>query len=88
MIREQRLDQQARLGRASAAEFDKAWGDVEELGDLIAVLLQNAPLGSGRVVLGQLTDLLEELRATAIVEEPAGQVLCTAAKPAPDFVAK
>ena len=40
-------------------------------GDLLRVGLQNLPLGARQVVLGQLADLLEELRALLVVEEPA-----------------
>src|SRR5699024_6307556 len=54
----------------SGAEFDKGLG-VGRLGDLVGVEFEDGAFGAGRVVLGQLGDVLEQ-GAAACVVEPLG----------------
>ena len=61
---------------------EKAWGGRgagggEELAeDVVGVGGEEGALGAGEVVLGELGDLLEELGAALVVEEPGGRVFC------------
>jgi hypothetical protein len=75
-VREERFDQQPRLRRAAATQFDQAWRNVEVFGDLVPALLQDAVLRARGVVLGKLTDLFEELRPPLVVEETTRELLC------------
>src|SRR5690625_2286656 len=64
------VQEQSGLDPGSGAEFDKGLG-VGRLGDLVGVEFEDGAFGAGRVVLGQLGDVLEQ-GAAACVVEPLG----------------
>ncbi len=70
----QRVEQHARLGRGPGAELDELAG-AGQLGQLLGALLEDRPLGAGRVVLGQLADAVEQLRPARVVEVLRRQLL-------------
>ena len=70
-----RVEQDPGLGRRARAELDqraRLAGGGEDLG---GALLEDLALAAGRVVLGQLGDLLEELRAALVVEVARRELL-------------
>jgi hypothetical protein len=60
-VAQERLDQQARLRGAAAAELGERERRGTARGDLVGVVREDLVLGAREVVLGQLADLLEEL---------------------------
>ena len=84
LAREQRLDQDTRLGRAAAAELRERHVLPDSRDDVLRVLAEDALLGARGVVLGQRADGLEQARAEAVVEEATRQLLGTARQPVPD----
>ena len=70
-----RVEQVARLRRRAGAELDQRAGIAGRDEDLARALAEDLPLGPSRVVLGQLGDLLEQLRAALVVEVFRRQLL-------------
>src|SRR5262245_27085147 len=66
------LDQDPRLRRAPAPELEHRDRRVEARRDAVCARDQDLALGARQVVLGELADLLEELRALLVVAEAAG----------------
>ena len=64
----QMLQQRPRLAARAAAEFDQACLRPDESCDLGHVVVHDAELGLGLVVLGQLRDRIEKLRTPLVVE--------------------
>jgi hypothetical protein len=62
------LEQNACLAARAAAELDQAGLGADEFGDLVDVVAHDAELGLGRVVLRQMRDPVEQLRAALVVE--------------------
>jgi len=63
-------EQDAGLGGGAGAKLGDGDRRLERAEDLIGVSGEDRALGAGEVVLGELGDLLEELGATFVVEEP------------------
>ncbi len=63
-----RVEQVARLRGRAGAELDQGAGSAGGGEDLARAVAQDLALAAGRVVLGQLGDLLEQLRAALVVE--------------------
>ena len=70
---EDRIDQQARLLRAAAAEFDEFERPVEAGDDFAAVGRQQIAFDPGQIVLGQPRDGFEERRPEIVVEVFRGE---------------
>ncbi len=70
-----RAEQVAGLCRRAGAELDQRLRPAGGGNDLAAALGEDRALGPGRVVLGQLGDLLEQLRAALVVEVLRRQLL-------------
>ena len=69
------LEQVAGLGGRAGAELNQGPRGAGRGDDLGGALGEDRALGPGRVVLGQLGDLLEELRAALVVEVLRRQLL-------------
>jgi hypothetical protein len=65
---EDRIEQQARLERAAAAEFDDLERPFETSDDLAAVGREQIALDAGEVVLGQPGDRFEQRRPEVVVK--------------------
>src|SRR5699024_502826 len=65
--------EQSGLDPGSGAEFEKGLG-IGHLGDLVGVAFEDGAFGAGRIVLGQLGDVLEQGSAVCVVE-PLGREL-------------
>ena len=61
--------QRRRLGAVAGAEIDQRHARADRVGDRGAVGGEDRRLGARRVVLGQLGDRLEQMRAEPVVEE-------------------
>ena len=68
------VEQHARLVGGAGAELDEL-ARAGHRHDVVRARLQDRPLGAGRVVLGQLGDAVEELRAAGVVEVLGRQLL-------------
>ena len=79
-----RVQQVAGLGRRAGAELDQGAGLSGRGEDLGRALAEDLPLGPGRVVLRQLGDLLEQLRAALVVEVFRRQLLRVGAEAGAD----
>ena len=71
--------QEARLAARSGAELDQDVGVAHLGGDLGAMIGEQRRLHPRRIILRELGDLLEQLRATGVVEE--GRLRGLRAKP-------
>ena len=78
------VEQDPRLAGRSGAQLDQARGAVRSLADLSRAALEDLALAAGRVVLLELSDLLEELRALLVVEVARRELLEGAGQPRPD----
>ena len=79
-----RAQQVAGLRRRAGAELDQGAGRAGGGEDLGRALGEDLPLGPGRVVLGQLGDPLEQLRAALVVEVFRRQLLRVGAEAGAD----
>ena len=82
-----RVEEDPRLDRRTRSELDELAG-AGERDDLVGAFAQDLELGAGRVVLGELGDLLEQLRAAGIVEVLGRQFLERAREPGEDVAAE
>src|ERR1051326_1956490 len=82
------FEQDARLRSRAGAETDQFDLRTERVPHLRAMQSQNLDLSARDVVLGQLADLLEQLRAMFVVEKFAGQFAWRLCQTAHNFVAK
>jgi hypothetical protein len=71
----ERAEEDAGLGSGAGAELGDGNRRVEGEEDLIGVGGEEVALGAGEVVLGECGDLLEEVGAGFVVEEPRGEGL-------------
>ncbi len=81
----QMLQQDSGLETRTTAKFDQAGLWTDQYGHLVNRLAHDLELGVGQVVLGQLGDLLEQLRATLVVEILRRDRLLRSAKSLDDF---
>ena len=70
-----RVEQDARLCRRARPQLDQGRRTARRRADVGGVVLQDRPLATGRVVLGQRRDLLEELRSPLVVEVARRELL-------------
>jgi len=80
-----RVEQHARLLRRARSQLDELDG-ARARDDVVGVHLEDQPLRARLVVLGQLADVVEELRAARIVEVLGRQLLQRAGEPVEDVV--
>jgi hypothetical protein len=69
-----RVEQHARLGRRARPELDQL-GHARAAHDRVGVVPQDRALGPGRVVLREVADAVEQLRAAGVVEVLGRQLL-------------
>ena len=80
----QRLDQQRELLPVSATELDQRDRRGQPGADRGRVHREQAPLGAGDAVLGQLADRFEKLRAKRVIQIPGLKLLLGTAQTPPD----
>jgi hypothetical protein len=73
LFREEGLDQQSRLFRASTSEFHERRVVRKHSDYRFRMLLQDAAFRPCHIVLGDFADLLEEFRADFVVKKSGGQ---------------
>src|SRR5919202_4932614 len=80
------IQEDARLGAAAAAILDEQYVGAEQRGDVGAGLAHDARLGARGVVLIELRDLLEQVRAHLVVEQLARQLFLRTPQAAQDLL--
>jgi hypothetical protein len=80
-----RVEQHARLRRRARSQLDELDG-ARARDDVVGVRFEDQPLRARLVVLGQLADRVEQLRAARIVEVLGRQLLQRAGEPVEDVV--
>ena len=80
------LEEEAGLGGGAGAKFGDGDGGDEFEEDFVGVGGEEGALGAGEVILGECGDLLEELGATLVVEEPGREGLLGGGEAGEGFV--
>ncbi len=88
LTRENRLDDQPRLRRAAATEFDEFERLVERRNDLRSVRCEQIALDAGEVIFRQAGNRFEQRRAQIIVEVFGHQRIRPQAEARPDVFGK
>ena len=75
MSAQQGLNDETRLAGRTGTQFDEIDGVSHVSDEIVGMFLENGALRAGRVVLGQVTDLLEQVGSGLVVEVQTGEPL-------------